>query len=107
MVEVDVGLFCASAPAIKPLLRKIIPGFLSSLEASTRASTRHTRTIGTIKVRHQVTRHSDVLELGSQTDFIHSPNEVTRPKGTWLDERVIRKTSFDSDAAILDGQSSK
>ena len=30
-METATGLFCASAPTIRPLLRKISPGFLSSL----------------------------------------------------------------------------
>lgn len=29
-VEIETGLFCASAPGTKPLMRKWIPGFLSS-----------------------------------------------------------------------------
>lgn len=101
LVEVDVGLFCASAPAVKPLIRKITPDFLASLSDRTLGSTRRTRSIGASRSRGQITRHSNALELSSSTDIKFPPTEVTKPKSTWLDERNMRKTSSDSEAAVL------
>ena len=30
-VEINVGLICAAAPALKPLVRKLLPGFMASI----------------------------------------------------------------------------
>lgn len=70
-VEINTALFCASAPAIKPLLRQVVPGLLSAAPVSTnkiamdnysskRAGTgiKRTRGVG-----------SDALELSSHTDL--------------------------------------
>ena len=32
-VELNTGMFCIAAPAVKPLLRQISPGLLSSIES--------------------------------------------------------------------------
>jgi hypothetical protein len=101
LVEVNVGLICASAPALKPLIRKVTPGFLSSLSDRTFGSTRRTRSIGNSRVRGQVIRSSNTLELSSQPDFKFPQNEITRPKGTWVNGSTMRKTSSDSEAAVL------
>ncbi|KAH6665666.1 hypothetical protein B0J14DRAFT_209952 [Halenospora varia] len=39
-VEVSTGLFCASAPTIRPLLRQIAPGFMSSISQTFSGPTR-------------------------------------------------------------------
>ena len=64
-------------------------------------TTGRTYSTGASRVRGQVTRHSNALELSSQTDSKFSVNGVTKPKGTWLDERDARKVSSDSEAAVL------
>ncbi|KAF4628888.1 hypothetical protein G7Y89_g9255 [Cudoniella acicularis] len=41
-VEVSTGIFCASAPCIRPLLRQIAPGFMSSISATFSGPRTHT-----------------------------------------------------------------
>ena len=60
-VEINTGLFCASAAAIKSLLRKISPGFLSSISVRT---PRTPRTRGTSLMPTEeadITRYQTVL----------------------------------------------
>jgi hypothetical protein len=69
-VEVNAGLFCASAPAIKPLLRRVIPGLMAS---SLGSSSNPTGGYGKSKsntnafsgLRSRVQHPDDALELRS------------------------------------------
>lgn len=61
----DIGLLCAAAPGIKPLIQKIAPGFLSSNHSKPASSAWATRT-----ARSHNTRHFEgTFELTSQEDL--------------------------------------
>lgn len=75
-VEVNTGLFCASAAAIKPLLRKLSPGLFTSIATQTSPSTLNSRnklgTSGVSKFRST----ADAIELHSQPDLGDTRNKV-------------------------------
>ncbi|KAH8650634.1 hypothetical protein BGZ60DRAFT_534287 [Tricladium varicosporioides] len=90
-VEINTGLFCVSAPAIKPLVRKLAPGLLSTADSHTSFRTSNLRTRqayggGTAISR---VRRNSVLELGSQ-DF--SAKSSSPADSTWLDNDARKKS---------------
>ena len=114
-VEVDTGLFCASAPAIKPLLRKLLPNLISSSFSEThsdptRLQGRSNYSTGT-HITHN--RPTGAFELDSQTDLRHGfgrnkndtvvTNKVWRGRGADEDSKV-KYTHWDdsnSEDAVL------
>lgn len=95
-VEISTGLFCACAPATKPLLRKLVPQLISSVSGSTNGSpaenfkSRHVG-LGTKKNRGMT---NNALELSSETDFEFGSNE--RGGRVWADGKG-RKNGFGGD----------
>jgi hypothetical protein len=77
---VNAGLFCASAPAIKPLLRKVAPGLLSSLGGTSTYTHSGKRTygqgsrFGTAQGSRHGGRRSDRHELRSNTELDELPH---------------------------------
>jgi hypothetical protein len=60
-VDINTGLFCASAPSLKPLLKRLVPGMLGSSRFSKKESG---YAGGIIQSRR---RAPDAFELSSQT----------------------------------------
>jgi hypothetical protein len=65
-VEINTGLFCASAPSLKPLLQKLVPGILTSVRSSKAGSKWGTYGGDTTQSRR---RAPDAFELSSQTNL--------------------------------------
>ena len=65
-VEVNTGLFCVSAPVLKPLIRKLMPGLLSPAYGTYTFHHSNSREhiTGTNKSRHSYV--PDTVELESQ-----------------------------------------
>lgn len=66
-VELNTGLFCSSAPTIKPLLQKILPGVLTSVRSSNTGSKWGTYHVGGTNQSRR--RAPDAFELSSQTNL--------------------------------------
>jgi hypothetical protein len=104
-VEINTAIFCASAAAIKPLLRKIAPSFLSSHEPSASyGGSRSKRGIyrtGTLSSRKGHHLGDGVMELTSQTDLKFSTSSNTT-NNFWVEpKRQNTSTSDDSEAGVF------
>lgn len=86
-VEVNTSLFCASAAAIKPLLRKISPSFLSSISARTTRTTPGSRNKLDIYPRSKHRSAANAIELNSQHDLRISPGISAITNTLWADGR--------------------
>jgi hypothetical protein len=104
-VEINTATFCASAAAIKPLLRKIVPSLLSSHETSVSyGGSRSMRGIygtGTFSTRKGHHLGSGAMELSSQTDLEFSTSSNTT-NNFWVEPRRQKtSTSDDSEAGVF------
>jgi hypothetical protein len=101
-VEINTATFCASAAAIKPLLRKIAPSFLSSDETSpSYGGSRSKRGIygtGTLSSRKGHHLGDGATELTSQTDLEFSISSNTT-NNFWVEPRR-QKTSTSDDSEV-------
>ncbi|KAE9365448.1 hypothetical protein N431DRAFT_101027 [Stipitochalara longipes BDJ] len=83
-VEINAGIFCVSAPAVKPLLRQIAPGFLSSIGASDNYPTQ-TRKYGGGTAISRMTANHPGFELSSQTNLGFPPKNPNVGNKSWID----------------------
>jgi hypothetical protein len=105
-VEINIGIFCASAPAVKPLLRQLAPGLLSSINTESGFNTNTRATSGKYGGGSRI-RQSNApgFELSSQTDLEFPPKD---PKSgvnhSWIDFESNKKSDSDGDSerAIVD-----
>lgn len=75
-VEIATGFFCASAPCIRPLIRKFLPSLFSNAARS--SSTRHATTI-----RNMGTQRSRALELSSHQGDSDYASMVIKKNTSW------------------------
>jgi len=110
-VEVNTGLFCASAAAIKPFVRKIFPSLLPSTGGSRANGNSRSKIGGTYGTGTANSRHmgNGAIELHSHTD----PEEFS-PSGTSLSttnqfwsERKKTSSSDDSERGVLGLQNAR
>ena len=83
-VEINTGIFCVSAPAVKPLLRKLAPGLLSSIGNTDKFPT-NTRKYGTGTARSHLTSKHPGFELSSQTNLDFPPKDPDVVNKSWID----------------------
>ena len=83
-VEINTGIFCVSAPAVKPLLRQLAPGLLSSSGATDNFPT-YTRKCGDGTARRRVTGTHQGFELSSQTNLDFPPKDPNVVNKSWID----------------------
>ncbi len=123
-IEVDTGLFCASAPAIRPVIRKLTPRFMSySLDDPSNSPTyqrhesRHQRTDN---IRHASQPHNpasvDAYELNSQMDLNLNRTEKKTTYKFWThkgeadDENDCKDVTWDdsnSEDAVLGSETKR
>lgn len=112
----NAGLFCASAPAIKPLLRKIAPGLLSSLSGGTTSYTHSGKRVYGQGSRFGTAQGSRIggrksgrhNELHSGTELDDMPHTYRKEASNitntfWRSEDSVAKDS-ESERRVLDGQ---
>ncbi|KUJ17544.1 uncharacterized protein LY89DRAFT_584744, partial [Mollisia scopiformis] len=93
-LEVATGLFCASAPCIRPLLRQIAPGFMSSLsqtfsgpsKARTKTGPSSKYGLGSV---NRVGKRGEAFELSSRGEGDRAT--------FWIEEGDNRKSAADSE----------
>jgi len=96
-VEINTGLFCVSAPAIKPLLRKFAPGLLGSMEPPSIPLSK-TRSYGASTFMSRVRNSSDGFELSSQTNLEYPVQPHFGVNRSWIDVEGQEKGSSDNDS---------
>ncbi|KAH6662307.1 hypothetical protein B0J14DRAFT_687130 [Halenospora varia] len=99
-VEINTGLFCVSAPAIKPLLRQIAPGLLSTLHSNpgfTASNARSQPAYGGGTAISRIRQNDSALELGSQDFSVKGPLPID---SSWLDIEARKKSESNSDSEI-------
>lgn len=101
-IEVNTGLFCASAPAIKPLLRKIAPRLLSFTEYdSNEGPTRRPEYGGNSSLFRSNQTHRGTFELNSQTELGYAAKNESSSKEIWSDSKVHKgSVNGDDDDSI-------
>ncbi|KUJ23967.1 uncharacterized protein LY89DRAFT_744549 [Mollisia scopiformis] len=93
-VEMNTGIFYASAPSFKPLLRKIAPGLLSSAYRSKNTSNFGNYASGTRTGKRTVTK--EAFKLSSQTN-LGTTGAEDRAEDIWTGGRKHGNTSSISD----------
>ena len=113
-VEVNTGIFCASAAAIKPLLRKLAPGLLGTASDATSRSPTHSRKkIGAYGTGSHMSRPrhtSDAFELSSQTELGTYPEGGKTRNKFWADGEQQKKnlsSDDDSETGVLGLQAAR
>lgn len=97
-VEVSTGIFCVSAPAVKPLIRQIAPGLLSSVGDSNAANTfiTNSRKYGGGTAISRVRGEGNKgFELSSQTNLGFPPKVEGVGNKSWINFET--KASRESD----------
>lgn len=111
-----MGIFCAAAPAVKPLIRKLAPGFLSSV-GSRFTSERSGRSKGNMGTYASETTNSRLdhhkgdgaIQLSSQTeleDFSRGNLSISTTNKFWA-ERSKTSSSDDSEKGVLGLESAR
>jgi hypothetical protein len=80
VLETCIGIICACAPTIRPLLHKVFPNFLASRSGS-----------GTVKTTQNTARRASTIELGSRNlrNKISSPIPiVAERKDSWVPDNI-------------------
>jgi hypothetical protein len=91
-IEVNTGLVCASAPALKPLIRKFVPNFLASISEPTSPS--YSGDLSTGNGFSGATGPGEAIELGSHNN---STSKVMQDK-FWTATGGSRTTVKDSES---------
>ncbi len=99
-IEVDMGLFCASAPVIKPLIRKIASNLLSSSTGTASGTSQHgyhhqygTGTVLATSLNRKPGQLEGVFEMGSQTNLkVQHPEAIHN--GTHWDDSNSDEIAF-------------
>ncbi|PMD45693.1 hypothetical protein L207DRAFT_562804 [Hyaloscypha variabilis F] len=107
-VEINTGLFCASAPAIKPLMRKWTPGFLSSTHSVSDVDRYRNHYSSTRDIARTATTKSQIgitaFELKDQLAQAPGERGSGRSKTIWGEDnksKVSHMEDSDSARAIL------
>jgi len=102
-VEVQTGLFCALAPAIKPLLRKHFPGHFSTVEPSSSKPTpipySSNKRVHTLSGNFSRRKKGQDIELSSCEDVIDGEGDRTK-NSIWSDA-YVEMNDGDSSKAII------
>ncbi|PVH68748.1 hypothetical protein DL98DRAFT_474508 [Cadophora sp. DSE1049] len=102
-VEVQTGLFCASAPAIKPLLRKLFPGHFSTVGPSSNKATpnpySNNKRAHTLSGKFSRRNNGRDIELSSCEDGIGGVGDRNKT-GIWSDT-YVEMNDGDSSKAII------
>ncbi|KAN0089491.1 hypothetical protein V8E51_019751 [Hyaloscypha variabilis] len=83
-VEINAGIFCVSAPAVKPLIRQIAPGLLSSIGATDNFPTQTRKYGGGTAISRMTSNHGG-FELSSQTNLDFPPKDPNVRNKSWID----------------------
>ncbi|KUJ08230.1 uncharacterized protein LY89DRAFT_742070 [Mollisia scopiformis] len=106
-VEVNVGLFCASAPATKPLLKKIVPGMgFSTTDSSPgiKTSSRYREYAkDTMVSRRRQTQAGGDFEMMSSTDLDLEFGSI-KGQGTRKKNDALWVSDSDKDISLKDGE---
>jgi hypothetical protein len=104
-VEINTATFCASAAAIKPLLRKIAPSFFSSHETLVLyGGSRGKRGIygtGTLSSGKGHHLGDGAMELASQTDLEEFSTSSNTTNNFWVEPRRQKTSTSDSEAGVF------
>jgi len=95
-VEVNTGIFCASAAAIKPLIRKLSPSFLSSGAGTSRTNGNSRSQMGTYGTGTFSSRRGHNMADGA----IELSSQASNSNKFWAD-RVNTSSSEDSERGVL------
>ena len=107
-VEVAAGLFCTSAPAMKPVIAKLAPGFISSISTSrtggaasygNRENKYGSRT-GQFRSHRHPSNH-DAIELSSQHDLEFGAQSRTT-NNVWRGDDNNKLSDGESERGVLD-----
>ncbi|KAH6868840.1 hypothetical protein BKA58DRAFT_441265 [Alternaria rosae] len=111
-IEMNLAIVCASLPALKPLVVKIVPGFSSSLNASRAAYGNGTGTGASTKqigVRSTARRIDDDYELGRPGST--TPYQTTSEEGGMYGKSIYVsrhfEQHFEQSSRISDSESQK
>jgi hypothetical protein len=83
-VEINAGIFCVSAPAVKPLLRQIAPGLLSSIRTTDNFTSKN-RKYGSGTAISRITANHPGFELSSQSNLEFPPKDTNVGNKSWID----------------------
>jgi hypothetical protein len=96
-LEINTGIFCVAAPAIKPLLRQIAPGLLSSIQASDNFHSQSRKYGGGTTISRMTAGHPG-FELSSQPNFDFPAKDPNVGNKSWVDFET--KASRESDEGV-------
>lgn len=105
-MEVNLGIVCASLPALKPLVARIVPGFLvhqnNSRSHLTRTTTSNHRssTVSGGSHRYHATVESR-FENGFEDDFM--PPMPLQPNQIFVTRKFERRSDIDMDFEQMEG----
>lgn len=109
-VEVAAGLFCTSAPAMKPVIAKLAPGFISSISSSSRTGgaasygnreNKYGSRTGQFRSHRHASNH-DAIELSSQQDVEFGGQSRTTNTVWRGDDHNSKLSDGESERAVLD-----
>jgi hypothetical protein len=104
-VEINTGIFCVAAPAVKPLLRQIAPGFLSSIWTADTGFPTQSRKYagGTVISRLAASKLDNGFELSSQSNLPFPPKDERQGTSkSWIDFEG-KKSDGGSASGVSDG----
>jgi hypothetical protein len=93
-VEINAGIFCVSAPAVKPLLRQIAPGLLSSMRTTDNFTSQSRKHSSGTAISRMTANHPG-FELSSQSNLELPPRDANMGNKSWIDFET--KASRESD----------